>query len=431
VTFDEACAWLDQRINREAVAGRYGDLTLEPVERVLHVLGDPHTTYPVIHVTGTNGKGTVVAVAEAVLVAHGLAVGAYTSPHLASVTERLRWNGEPITEEAFAMQVAQVADAETLAGVTLSWFEAVTCVALTWFAEIAVDVAVVEVGLLGRFDATNVVRADVAVLTNVGRDHTDGQGDWRRAVATEKLGIVEPTSWLVLGEPDDLLDELVASLPVSQVWRAGEDFEVLDNRLAVGGRFLTLRTPHQVLDELFLPLHGEHQGANAATAVAAVSAFFDRALHQDAVEDALAQVAMPARLEVLRQQPLVVLDSAHNPPALARSVEAFAEDFEIEGRRHLVIGMLADKDVELALDALALETWDTCTCTTPASPRALDAADLAARIGGRGSQTTVVDDPRRAIDAALAAADEADAVLVVGSFYLAAAVRAHLGRRST
>ena len=184
-----ALAYLDEHINREATAGRIAGLSLEPIERLLAVLGDPQRAYPVIHVTGTNGKGSVGRMASALLAAHNLTVGTYASPHLERVNERLLWNLQPIENEPFAALIAEVAELEPLSGVTPSYFELLTAAALSWFAEIAVDVAVVEVGLLGRWDATNVVDADVAVVTNIGQDHTDGVGDWRQRIAAEKAGI--------------------------------------------------------------------------------------------------------------------------------------------------------------------------------------------------------------------------------------------------
>ncbi len=422
----EALAWLDRRVNREAVAGRTDDLSLDAVERVLHVLGDPHRTYPVIHVTGTNGKGSVVRMIAALLQAHGLSVGTTTSPHLHSVAERLRWDDEPIAPEDLAALIATVADAEALAGVTLSWFEAITVAALVWFAEIAVDVAVVEVGLLGRFDATNVVHAAVAVLTNVSRDHTDGEGDWRLAIAREKLGIVEPDSWLVVGEPDEELEEVLATVEAAAIWRRGEDFDLEDHRTAVGGRLVAVRTPFGELEELFLPVHGEHQGVNAAVAIAAVSAFFGRALTEGPVADGLASLSLPGRFEVLGRSPLVVVDGAHNLAAAAATVLTLEDDFEVEGRRTLVIGMLADKDVDLVLDVLDVSSWDRVIATIAPSPRSLGADAMAERIAQRGVVAEVIDDPARAVARAVVGATDDDAVLVIGSTYLAAVARSQL-----
>lgn len=427
MNFESALAWLDSRLNREEViAGHTAGLSTEPVRAVLDVLGNPQLAYPAVHVTGTNGKGTVVACATSLLEVSGLTVGGYTSPHLVSVTERIARSGEQISREDFSQVLSQVADAEVLAGVTLSWFEAVTCVALTWFADVAVDVAVVEVGLLGRYDATNVLRTEVAVLTNVGRDHTDGQPDWRRRVAEEKLGIAVEGRTLILGEGDDLIDELVVATGASPVLRVGEDYLVERNATAVGGRVLDIRTPDQLLEDLFVPLQGEKQGQNVAIALAAVEAFFGRPIQSDLVASALVEVSAPARLEVMARSPLVIVDGAHNPPALEATARTFFDDFLIEGNRTLVVGLLSDKEVDLCIASLDVAVWDRVICTAPSSPRALDARLLADVVAGDGGVAEVEPDPLRAIDRALADADEGDAILVTGSFYLAAQIRSHL-----
>lgn len=418
----QAHEWLSRRTNREAIAGVTSELTLEPTQRVLHVLGDPHRNYPAIHITGTNGKGSVARMASAILQSHGIAVGTYTSPHLHVVNERLRWNDDAVTDDQFAELIATIADAETLAGVTLSWFEAMTCAALTWFAEVAVDVAVVEVGLLGQFDATNVIDASVAVLTNVTRDHTNGAGDWRTAIAREKLAVVGPDSWLVVGEPDEI-EHVLTEVQAASIWRGGEEFELLENRTAVGGRLIDVRTPHEQITELFVPVHGEHQGQNAAVAIAAVSAFFGRELSETAVGDGLATIELPARFELLGRAPLVIVDGAHNPAAVAATLQAFDDDFAVDGRGHLVVGMLADKDVALVLDQLEPARWHRIVCTTPPSTRALPASELAGLVAARGAVAEVIEDPATAVrDVARSARDD-DAVLVIGSLYLAAAAR--------
>ncbi len=214
--------------------------------------------------------------ATALLVESGLTVGTYTSPHLERINERIARNGELISDEDLAEAISDVAAVEELAGVDASYFELMTAAAFSWFAQVAVDVAVVEVGLLGRFDSTNVIDADVAVVTNVGLDHTDGVGDWRQAVASEKAGIVKPGSFLVLGETDPELGLIFRAEGPRQVWERDIDFAAESNLAAVGGRVVDLRTPNSRLEQIFVPLHGAHQGDNAAIAVAAVEAFFDR-----------------------------------------------------------------------------------------------------------------------------------------------------------
>ena len=206
-----ALRYLDQHTNLEATAGRAEGLSLDRMRALVGVLGDPQTAYPVIHITGTNGKGSVARMVTELLRASGLSVGTYTSPHLERINERIAWDGEPIDDSRLAEAITAVSEVEPLAGVTPSYFEILTAAAFRYFAEVAVDVAVVEVGMLGRYDATNVADATVAVLTNVGHDHTDGVGAWRAAIAEEKVGIVKPGCTFVLGETDPELRPIFAA----------------------------------------------------------------------------------------------------------------------------------------------------------------------------------------------------------------------------
>jgi dihydrofolate synthase / folylpolyglutamate synthase len=192
VNLTAALRYLDKHTNLEATAGRAEGLSLDRMRQLVSVLGDPQHACPVIHITGTNGKGSVARMVTELLVASGLTVGTYASPHLEVINERISRNGEPIDDDDLGRAIGLVASVEEVADITPSYFEILTAAAFSWFAEVAVDVAVVEVGMLGRWDATNVADAAVAVLTNIGHDHTDGKGDWRRAIAEEKVGIVKP-----------------------------------------------------------------------------------------------------------------------------------------------------------------------------------------------------------------------------------------------
>ena len=227
--FDEALARLDALINYETVprAGAIDGLTLEPMQQLMSLLGDPQQAYPVIHITGTNGKGSTTRLMESLLQAMGLRVGTYTSPHLESVVERIRLGGEPISADAFGEAIGTVLTAIEASGrEPMTWFETVTAAALLEFANEAVDVAIVEVGMLGRYDATNVVSAQVAVVTNIGLDHTSGEGEWRRSIASEKAGIIEPASTLVLGELDESLHPIFLDEgPAHAVVRGGDGWE--------------------------------------------------------------------------------------------------------------------------------------------------------------------------------------------------------------
>src|SRR5687768_10098404 len=220
------------------------------------VLGDPQHDQPSVHITGTNGKGSVARMVTALLGAHDLSVGTYLSPHLEVINERISRNGEPISDDALAAVLSDLAGIESLLTHSPSYFELLTAAALRWFADEAVGAAVIEVGLLGRWDATNVVDGLVSVLTNVGYDHTDGVGDWRRRIAEEKAGIVKPGSTFVVGETDPELAPVFDATPAATTWRRGVDFACTTSTLAVGGRVVSLRTPRGSYDDVFLPVHG-------------------------------------------------------------------------------------------------------------------------------------------------------------------------------
>jgi dihydrofolate synthase/folylpolyglutamate synthase len=487
-----ALAYLDEHINLErsgAVAGRVEGLSLDHMRRLVDVLGDPQHAYPVIHITGTNGKGSVGRMVAELLAAHGLTVGLYTSPHLQRVNERLWWSGDPllrvdadgdvfenvvtqgkralpserdeliadedliglddedvfaklsdevhretvevtdarpggpISDDELAAVLTEIAEIEPLAGVTPSYFELLTAAAFRWFAEIPVDVAVIEVGLLGRFDATNVADGQVAVITNVGRDHTDFTGDWRADIAREKAGIVKPDSFLVLGESDADLRPIFEEAAGERMWVAGEEFEAAVNQVAVGGRLVDIRTPGGTLEEVFVPLHGEHQGDNAALAVAAVEAFFARPIDPEVAQIGLGRVRLPARFEIVHRQPLMIIDGAHNPDGATTVAETLDEDFEVTGKTIYVVGLLGGRDPEAILDALGARHADLLIATTPPSPRALPAESLAKVARDLGTPTEVVADVADAIERARAVAADEDVIVITGSLYTAGAAR--------
>jgi dihydrofolate synthase/folylpolyglutamate synthase len=439
-------------------AGHVAGLSLDRMRQVVDVLGNPQRDYPVIHITGTNGKGSTARMITALLAAHQLSVGTYGSPHLEHVTERISRNLEPIEPDDFARVLGEIAALEDQRFFDRpSYFELLTAAAYAWFSQVAVDVAVVEVGLLGRFDATNVADGQVAVVTNVGRDHTDGIGDWRRRVAAEKAGIVKPGSHLVLGETDPALRPLFTAPAApgdaapgdsapdggrpgdrsreenageaggpAAVWVRDEDFGVATDRLALGGHVVDLRTPLGEHGEVFVPLHGAHQADNAALAVAAVEAFFGRALADDVVAEALAGLTLPGRFEVVHRAPLLVLDGAHNPDGAAAAAETLAAEFDVAGTRRWVIGVLAGRDLDEMLDALGVRPGDRVVATRPPSPRGVPAAEVAAAVEARGVAVEAVDGIEAAVERAWRAAQaagEGDLVMVTGSLHTVGAAR--------
>lgn len=428
MTFQQALDYLDAHASYEKT-GRIESPTIERMRTIVGAMGDPQHAYPVIHITGTNGKGSTTQMITRLLMAHGLKVGTYTSPHLERINERMSVNCEPIGDDDFAVQVAAVADVEVLTGTRPSYFEAITAAALRWFADEAVDVAVVEVGLLGRWDATNVCDARVAVVTNIGADHNEFAGPTLAHIAAEKSGIVKPGSAVVIGETDPALARVFVEAGGASSLLRGDDFDVVENQLALGGRLVDLRTPTTVYPEVFVPLHGRHQGDNAAVALAAVEAFFAAPVPGDIVAEGFAEVAMPGRFEVMGRQPLVVIDGAHNPPGADTCASVFFEDFDPEGRRILVVGCLQGRDPREMLGALRADEFDlVVTCTAP-TPRGLPASVLTAAARDMGCDEVVeVATVEQAIDRARRGAAAEDAILVTGSLYIVGAARPYLRR---
>ena len=424
--FQGALGFLGRHVNLEATAGRVHGLSLDVMRGLVACMGDPQQDVRTIHVTGTNGKGSVAAMAASLLDALGLRVGVYSSPHVDTIRERLAIGGTIIDEEEFANLIGDLARYAEAASETPSYFELMTAAALLWFANEAVDVAVVEVGMLGRFDATNVVESDVAVVTNIGRDHTDGQGDWRRAIAGEKAGIVRAGRPLVLGETAiDVRDLFLAEQP-DPLFECGRDFGVTATQMAVGGQQVDLFGPHGRYDEVFVSLLGAYQADNAAVALAAVEAFVGAPLGEEVVEQGFGTVRLPGRLEVAATGPLVLLDGAHNQEAARAVAEAVPEIFfegHATGRRIIVFGALGPREPSEMLEELAVLAPElVVTCTAP-SPRSVSADRLAELARGLGLDAEPVSAVGDAVRLAVTLADEDDMVLVTGSFYVLAPAR--------
>ena len=430
-----ARAWLDAHANLETGVGvpaRGGVgkrlLAVERERPLMELLGSPETEYPVIHVTGTNGKTSVVRMTAALLEAAGLSVGAYTSPHLSRVNERVVWDGEPVPDDVLDELLVAVAAVEELLPDAPSYFEILTAAALRWFGDVAVDVAVVEVGLGGTGDATNVVDADVAVITNVSIDHVEYIGPTLADIAAEKAGIVEKTSALVLGETDpELVPYFLARDPVS-VARRDVDFGVRDNRLAIGGRVLDLFTPHATYDDVFLAVHGAHQADNAVLALVAAETFLGRALDPELVADAFRSVRTPGRLEVVGHQPLVLLDGVKNVAGAHALRAALADEFA-DSPRTLVVGLMREKEPHEMLEALGARDAARLVCCRPDSPRGHDpqvVADAAHDLGIDREVVEVIDDVRDAVAHAIAVTPADGQVVVTGSLYVVSPARAVL-----
>ncbi|MGH9022775.1 MAG: bifunctional folylpolyglutamate synthase/dihydrofolate synthase [Acidimicrobiia bacterium] len=363
-------SWLYGRLDLErSPDARRGTPTLERTRRLLRLLGDPQDDYPVISVTGTNGKTSTSRILAALLEGFGLSVGVHTSPHLEKVNERLARAGEAIPDHELVEVLSSVALAEDHireedcgAEALPSYFEVLTAAAYRWFADLAVQVTVAEVGLGGRWDATNVADAAMAVVTNVAVDHVEYLGPSRASIAAEKAGIVKPGCVLILGETDPELTGLFLAAPPSRVLLRERDFGVLRSRPIPEGRVVDLFTPGAVYSDLHLSLHGAFQADNAALALAAAEAFLgDRELDRSAVSRAFAGLRSPGRVEIIHGRPLILLDGAHNPAGAAALGATLEEEFD-HGSRTLVVGMLEGRDPEAMLGALGVERVDRLVC---------------------------------------------------------------------
>lgn len=339
---------------------------LEPTRRVLDLLGDPQTSYPIIHITGTNGKTSTSRIAESILRAYGLRTGLMTSPHLVRLNERIVIDGEPISDEALAANWAdvtpylQMVDAELVAAgdEPLTFFEALTALAFACFADAPVDVAVIEVGMGGEWDSTNVADGQVAVFTPIALDHMNRLGATVAEIARTKAGIIKPAAAIVSArQSNEVESELkrAAELTESRFSAEGEAFELLDSRIAVGGQLISVRGLAGTYSDLFLPMYGTHQAQNAAVAIAAVESFLGagtQMLVGDLLAEGLATANSAGRLQLVGIEPTVLVDAAHNPHGAAALVEAVGSYFDFD-EIAVVLGVLTDKDAAGIITALS------------------------------------------------------------------------------
>jgi dihydrofolate synthase/folylpolyglutamate synthase len=426
-TYDEALAALDQHVNLErAPSAQRSAPKLERMARLVSRLGDPQRRLRAVHLTGTNGKTSTALITAQLLSAAGLRVGLYTSPHLERINERIRIGEDPIGDEAFAAYVGQALEAS--AGLARedqpNYFELLTAAAFSWFADETVDAAVVEVGVLGRWDATNVLDAPVAVVTTVGADHLEYAGTIEN-VAREKAGIVKPGSTLVLGDTSPLAP-IFEQTPAARVWRRPADFACDAWRATAEGAVATLRTPSACYTELAFRLHGRHQADNAAAALAATEAFLGRPLPKHQASAGLASVITPGRMEVLADRPPVVIDMAHNPPAAAALASALAGTAP---SWVLVYGALTGHDWRATASELTALPLKAVVVCRPESPRAIVPDEVASFLRGRGAPATAVPDAAEAAERALELVGGDAGLLVTGSTYHLAAARAAILRQ--
>lgn len=429
--------------------GRWPESRVAPslgrIARLMEYLGDPQKSYPVIHIAGTNGKTTTSRMIDSLLSAFGLRVGRYTSPHLEFLTERISLEGKPIDQQRFIdtyndiKPYIDLVDSEL--DVPLTFFEVMTALAFAAFADAPVDVAVVECGLGGEWDATNVADGAVSVITPIGFDHMEYLGHTLTEIAATKAGIIKPGSTAILAQQDT--EAAMALLKHATevgavVAREGIEFAVQSRNVAVGGQWLSLQGLHGTYEEIFLPLFGEHQAHNAAVALAAVEAFLGGAggqqLNNDPVHLGFAAVQSPGRLEVVRRSPTVILDAAHNPHGARALAKALSESFTFD-RLIGVVAVLADKDVRGVLEQLE-PVLDGIVVTASTSPRAMSFEDLYQLATEIFESQRVMRSPdlASALDTAIGLSETENVggagVIVTGSVVTVGQARTLLGRRS-
>ena len=422
-----ALEWLVGHYNVEASPSVRRPPSLARIEGLVDLLAHPERQYPVIHLTGTNGKTSTARMISSLLVANGLAVGSYTKPDLGRVNERIAWNGDPIDDDALAEVLTVVAAVESLLPEKPNYFETVTAAAFVFFADHAVDVAVVEAGLGARWDATSVVQPVVSVVTNVGIDHAEFLGPTRVDIAREKSAIAKPGSILVCGETDPELVAIFEGAGADATWVRDREFGCDRNVLALGGRVVDIRTPGAGYGDVFVPMHGAHQGDNAAVALTAVEAFFGAPLAEDVVLEGFAAVRSPGRIEVAGRQPLIVLDGAHNPAAAAALVQSIDEAFDVENEV-LVFGCMRDRDPVELLTVLASgrrrpRLVVACAADWPKARPVDQIVDAATTVGlPVVSEASVGAAVARGVNEAM----DTDLVLVTGSLYVVGEARTAL-----
>lgn len=421
--------------------------SLDRIKKLLEYLGNPESSYRVIHVAGTNGKTSTSRMIESMLIEAGLTVGMTTSPHLHDVRERIRMQGEPIDFLRFIETFEELEPFLDLVdeqlGARLSYFEVMTAMAFVAFSDAPVDVAVIEVGLGGSWDATNVVHADVCVITPIDLDHQKFLGDTIEEIAGEKAGIIKENNVVVSAKQKDDAEQVIinrAKETSSALFIAGRDFDLLERNLAIGGQVVSIRGLSGTFSDLVLPLLGEHQAENASLAVAAVEAFFgagvdERKLNSDIVEQGLAKVTSPGRLEVIRRGPTVLVDVAHNPHGAKSLTAALESEFDFQ---YLVaiVGMFYDKDADKFLEILQPKI-NHLIVTQTSHERALSVAalqDIAQKyfdpeqLDSRPDVASAIEYAIELADNAMIEEESGVGILITGSVYTVGQARALLGR---
>jgi dihydrofolate synthase/folylpolyglutamate synthase len=418
--------------------------TLERISALMDILGSPQLTYPTIHIAGTNGKTSTSRMIDSLLFATGMRTGRFTSPHLESYLERIAINGHSIDAKEIIFAYNDIAAYLDLMDEKydnpISFFEAITALAFVAFAEHPIDVGVIEVGMGGTWDATNVIDADVSVVMPIDYDHMEYLGNTLTEIAATKAGVIKEGGFVVLAQqkPEAAVELLRRAAEVgADIAREGIEYELLSRAVAIGGQLISVKGINDTYEDIFIPLHGKHQALNAASALVAVEAFFGGTLTLDidAVREGFGSVTSPGRLEIVRRSPTVIVDAAHNPHGASVLATALEESFTFE-QVIGVISVMADKDVIGVLQALETVMTDVVVTWNGAQRAMLapEIAQLAIQVFGE-DRVHVESNLTSAIDRAIAMADEAGmngvGVVVTGSVVTAAAARKIMGKTNT
>jgi dihydrofolate synthase/folylpolyglutamate synthase len=424
----------------QALLARWPETRIEPtldrIAALVDILGSPQLTYPTIHIGGTNGKTTTSRMIDSLLFEMGLRTGRFTSPHLESYLERIAINTQPIDAKELIFSFNDISAYLDLMDSKfehpISFFEAITALAFAAFAEHPIDVGVIEVGMGGLWDATNVVDADVSVIMPIGLDHTEYLGETLTEIAQTKAGIIKEGGFVVLAqqEPECAVELLKqAALVGADVAREGIEYSVVSRSIAVGGQLLTIQGTKEIYSDIFIPLHGKHQASNAAAALVAVEAFFGvQDLDIEAVRAGFANVTSPGRCEVVHRDPTIILDAAHNPHGAAAIADTIQSEFTFDE----VIGIFApmgDKDVRGILLELE-QVMDSIIVSANSSPRAMKISELeliASEIFGADrvfSSDTLSDAINKAVqDSIRPLSEDTIGILITGSVVTAGEAR--------
>ncbi len=430
--------WLENRPNMEkdnpsGLSRRAIRPSLDRITTLCKYLGDPQIGLDAIHVTGTNGKTSTTRIIDSLMFTKGFTTGLITSPHLAVLNERICLNTEPIgdheLEEALTLIQKLENELDEISSDAPSYFELMIAAGFYEMSSQGTNIAVIEVGMGGQFDATNICESKVSIITNVALDHLAYLGDTTRDIAIEKSGIIKENSTVVIGDSDEEIVSFlksVAKTKNSKFYVLGEDFQLLKNDQAVGGRLLTLQTPYGYYEDVFLPLLGSHQGTNALLALVAAESYVDDCFGDEIIREAFDKATSPGRMEIISRQPLILIDGAHNVAGAQVLTEALSEEF-IAPRRIFVIGLTKEKDAGAMINALGIEDEDIVITCEANSEKAMSAeaiveAGRAMGIENISSKKSAAE----AVDFAQSIAFDDDHIIVTGSLYVVGEVRQHV-----